>query len=191
MARLNTTTYQMRNYEYFTKFSEFVHNEPKTILHIGPGGILKAFAPMIGPGFFGRLVKIFEQMLRRIPYFEIESFEPFEIYEIFEKYNPELTVVDIHDRVLDSIIKKNNNQKNIKVKNVNIAEAPFPNKKFDVVICVAVINWETQPYKAMIDNVIQSVEVGGYLFLTTNFTEYVESHTNLEKLDKDTYKRIS
>ena len=190
MARLNTTTFSKRNYDFMKSFKHHIKTPPKSILHIGPGGILKSFAPYINHSFKGRMIKIVEQILRRFSFLKIESFEPFEIYEIYGEAMPELTVIDIHDRVLDSINNKNSSKNNIVTKNFDISTGEFPNKKFDLIICIAVINWESQPYKKMIDNTVASTNIGGYIMLSTNFSDYVESLDNLEKIDWALYKRL-
>lgn len=190
MARLNTTTYQSRSDENLKRLKHFVDIEVKTILEIGPGGVLKLFGPLLNGSFIGRLVKGVEQPLRRFSFLDLESFEPFEIYDTFKESSPELTVVDIHTRTLNGIEKKSAGKHNIKTQLHDIAEGAFPGKTFDVIVCNAVINWDSQDYKSMIDNVVKSLNVGGYLLLTTKFKEYLDNKEELERLEQDIYKRV-
>lgn len=191
MARLNTTTYQNRNIPHFVKLKSYVDFDVNKILEVGPGGILKMFSGALGSSRKGRFLKLIEQPLRRIPFLKIESFEPFEICETFKDSSPELTVLDIHKRILNSIVEKNSGQYNIAVDLHSIADSPYKEGSFDVAICHAVINWESQDYKAMIDNLFASVRPGGLVFIATKFVDYLESKPDIIKLDEWIYKKSS
>ncbi|KIM10782.1 MAG: hypothetical protein KU37_08615 [Sulfuricurvum sp. PC08-66] len=191
MARLNTTTYQSRHTQNLSTLASFVKEDAKTVLEIGPGGVLRMFAPYMRRNIFGRLLKAIEKPLRRIAFLPLESFEPFEILESLKASQPHLTVVDIHDRTLNGIQAKNAGRYPISTRIHDIAQAPFPEQSFDVVVCNAVINWPSQDYKTMIDNVVASTKVGGYMLLTTNFQSYIDAKSNLKQVARDIYQRIA
>ncbi len=164
MPKLNTTTYRNRRPGRFLELAKLTADiTSPVILDIGPGGVIKGFEPLIRPGSPIRFVaKIIESLLRRLPFFPLETFEPIEILQAFEKSNPDMIAVDIHARITDTVEKQSGGR--IRGLVHNVAKGPIETPG-DIVICCAVFPNNEGTLQDMAHNIVCSVKPGGFLFL--------------------------